>query len=65
MNFIEYIGRDDNKFLKWLKLTLFVLGSLIAIPMLVIAFLAMFTEYLAHKYINWLVDVTDADINFR
>ncbi len=65
MNFIEYIGRDDNKFLKWLKLTFFTIGSLIAIPMLVIAFLAMFIEFIAHKYITWLVDVTDTDINFR
>ncbi len=65
MTYLEYVGGNENRFLKWLKLTLFILGALVAIPMLVISFLAVFTEWLTHKYITWLVDVTDTDINFR
>jgi hypothetical protein len=55
----------DNDVIKWAKLSLFWIGAIIAIPMLAIAVLLALVSLFTEKFIKWLLDKTNVDVNFQ
>ena len=59
------IKSRDNDVLKWAKLSMFWIGAIIAVPMLAISILLAIISLFTEKFINWLHDKTDVDVNFQ
>lgn len=59
---IRYSG--DGKVMKWIKLSIFAIGALIAIPMIMIALIANIFDYLTDGFISWLKEYTNTDVNW-
>ncbi len=59
---IRYSG--DGEVMKWVKLSIFAIGAIIAIPMIVIALVAMLSERITRAFICWLKEFTNTDINW-
>ncbi|ROS85992.1 hypothetical protein EEL39_14710 [Muribaculaceae bacterium Isolate-080 (Janvier)] len=55
---------SDGKVMKWIKLSIFAIGALIAIPLIIVATIATISEYLAHNFISWLKEFTNTDVNW-
>ena len=62
---IKFKAYNDSKFIRWAKLSLFSLGSLIAIPMMVIAGLLFIIENITSFFVRWLMNKTDTDVNWN
>lgn len=61
---IKFKSRD-NDVLKWTKLSMFWIGAIIAVPMLAISILLAIISLFTEKYIEWLLNKTDVDVNFQ
>ena len=56
------IGYESGPVMKYLKLSLFVIGALIVLPMVIVMFVLTVIEIFVKMYLKWLNDVTDASI---
>lgn len=61
---IKFKSRD-NDVLKWVKMSLFWIGAVIAIPMRAISVLLALISLFTEKFIKWLLNKTDVDVNFQ
>lgn len=55
---------SDGKVMKWVKLSIFAIGALIAIPLIIVATIATISEYLTQNFISWLKEFTNTDVNW-
>ncbi len=62
---IKFKGYNDSNIVKWSKLSLFAIGALIALPMMIICVVLFIAEYFCHNFIAWLKNITDTDVNFN
>ena len=56
------IGYESGPVMKYLKLSLFAIGALVAVPMLIVAFVLMVVDMFVKTYLHWLYDITDTAI---
>ena len=56
------IGRESGPVIKYLKLSLFAIGALVAVPMVIVVFVLVVMHMFVKTYLHWLYDVTDTAI---
>lgn len=56
------IGRESGPVMKYLKLSLFAIGALVAVPMVIVVFVLMVMDMFVKTYLHWLYDITDTAI---
>lgn len=55
-------AETEYKTILYIKLSVFVAGAIIAIPMVAITLFLNIVEFFARCYITWLCRITDTDI---
>lgn len=56
------IGHESGPVMKYMKLSLFVIGALIVLPKLIVMFVLMVMDMFVKTYLHWLYDITDTAI---
>ena len=56
------VGVGSPLVMKYLKISLFAIGALVALPMLILMLALRVMEVIVSTYLSWLYDVTDTDI---